>query len=203
VQVTVSDIDPQNGNPQAFEVDSGYLVVIAEDGNETLRLPLVTLASVTLGRTSGATIPITFVGHATDDATVSQLQLRAKRLTVESQQNVRNTVDMSASIDDHGVQPFRGSVSPDLSFADAQDLANLEVETFGEGMPRTGWVTLGLDETSLDAVLDREVGDRVRVTVPRRGIDAELIVMSLDESLERPSLLHHATYTAIPAPEIP
>jgi hypothetical protein len=189
-----------NGAPLAVAEGNNILVVVDESG-ENYKLVLYSLADIELGRDSGPDIPI-IITNGGNAATLWQLLLSAKRITIKAEDSVVHQVDTSASVAAHGSKSLSGDIiSPDISRARAQLLANLYTTTYQNGLKSVDWSTIEIDEDSLAAMVDREIGDRVHVSVPRREIDEELIVVAIEEEMLQGEI-HIARYVGIPAPEV-
>ena len=127
------------------------------------------IASVTLDRTSGAKVQITFTAGV-QGATLSSVQMRARPVTVDSDSDIRNTVDASQSISDHGERPYVGSTHAEISRPTALALANGLVYWYRNGRVS---VHFGLTNSSDEAIghaLSRALLDRITVVEASQDI---------------------------------
>lgn len=149
------------------------------------------IASVSLDRTSGARIAITLTAGA-GGATVDELRLRAKRVGIASEAEVSNTVDTSASQAAHGVQSYPLEVRPEMDLLTAQDFANAVVGFYAAGRPQLRFSTYSRDASALEALLEREIGDRVHAEIPRLDVDGDFTVLYREDSVRQG--VHEVTF---------
>ena len=130
------------------------------------------LSSVTLDRTSGATVTIILTA-GTAGATVTGLQLRAQRVAVDSVTKVANTLDASASITEHSRQTFTLPVRAEIGVNVAQDFCNGIVSWYKDGRPLIRFtVPANADTAWMTQALAREVGDRIQITEANTGLSS-------------------------------
>lgn len=152
------------------------------------------VTSVTLDRTSGASVTVTIVAGASG-ATITGLRLRAQSVEVTHTTVRTNTVDTSASRAQYGDQtpPNGWRVRAEIPVAMAQDFVNAVVGFYKDGRPNAQLALMANgDAARLTAALDREVGDRVRVIEDNLSIDEEFTVEQVRHEISSPST--HITY---------
>ena len=118
------------------------------------------LSSVTIDRTSGASIAITLVAGASG-AAMPDLQLRAQVVAVTNTYSVRNSVDASASISAYGLIPWPLAsryIRPEIGQAAAQGAADAIVAWYKEGRPSARvTVKANRSDAAMLAALDSEI----------------------------------------------
>ena len=152
------------------------------------------VTSVELNRTSGKRISITVTAGA-GATLLRNFRLRARRLTLLAggETVIQNSLDASASIAEHGLRPYPLAVWPEINPEVAQDFANVVVWMYRGGRPQLQFSTVNASEEALEHVLDRDIGDRVRVVLDRSGIDSECTLMQREDVLGR-GLVHRVTF---------
>lgn len=151
------------------------------------------LSSVTLDRTSGASVTMTLTAGASG-ASITGLRLRAQPVTVDSTTVVSNTIDASASIASHGTLSYKLAVRPEIAVNVAQDFANAVVGYYQDGRT-TASVTLMAngDDARMAAALSLDIGHRVRVSEASTPVDAEMYVDRIEHRVLSPSI-HFTTF---------
>lgn len=152
------------------------------------------VAGMALNRTSGKRISVT-VTAGSEATLLHGLRLRARRLSLlpGGETVVQNSLDASASIAEHGLRPYPLAVWPEVDPELAQDFANVVVWMYRDGRPQLRFETVNASDEALQDILDRDVGDRVRVVLERAGVDAECTVMQRADRLTR-GLVHRVTF---------
>lgn len=165
-----------------------------EDTDYTVAAGAVT---VSIGRTSGARIPITIT--ATADAEVSGLQLRAKRVLVASEETRRSRVDAAESIEAHGLIPWEGEVRHEISATVAQSACDAIVGWHKGGRPTVSFGLLpGADAARMAQALARQIGDRITVDEGDSGVSLDAYIEGVVHELDAPGL-HRVTVRAVEA----
>lgn len=152
------------------------------------------LSSVTLDRTSGASVTVALVAGGSG-AVVTGLRLRAQSVEVTNTTTRANTVDTSASRAQYGDQtpPSGWRVRAEIAVETAQDFVNAVVGFYQNGRPTAQLAVMANgDAARMTAALAREVGDRVRVIEENTPIDEPFTVEQVRHEITSPST--HITY---------
>ena len=139
--------------------------IVVGQGGVMISFRLVPLADVSLGRTSGASIPITLTAGA-EDVLVSNLRLRSYRVIIEDVLGVRSRVDAGPSILEHGRRAYTGRVRPDITLQEAQDNMDAVVRWLQDGRGVVRFDTLTKQPSATRSILDRDIGDRLLIDIP-------------------------------------
>ena len=150
------------------------------------------LASVTLARTSGRSVPLTLTAGG-GGATVAGLMVNA-RPTVTERLRVSNTVDASASIARHKRRAADQGIWPDIDVNVAQDFCNATVSTYKDPRPTVSITVEGADDTQLAQVLGREISDRITVIEAQSGINTAMLIERIDHAVTWGGRKHVATF---------
>jgi len=143
------------------------------------------VASVTLDRTSGASITVTITAGASG-ATFAALQLRAQTVSVDSVTEVS---------DQHGntgtnLPSYVLPVLAEISVSEAQDFCDAVVGFYQDGRPRASLLIEPLyADARMTAALAREIHDRVRVIDPETNTDKDYYVHQKTLMLTAPNRL--------------
>ena len=130
------------------------------------------LTSIGLSRTSGGNSELTIVAGASG-ATFGKLQVRAQRVSVDVETQIKNTLDASSSQNQHGVQTYPFEIRAEIPEDEARGFCNTIVGDYKDGRPTVMITVPNLDTTTLEAALAREIHDRIRVIEGNHGIDKE------------------------------
>lgn len=135
--------------------------------------------TVSLSRTSGASTTIVLVAGGSG-AHINGLQLRAQPVSVSY--TVGITASDPSSIADYGARSFPG----DLSFAsqfDAQSVLDTAVELRAQPLPVvTTEFVVGVDATRADAVLSRNLSDRVTIVETETVLNDDFYIESISHT---------------------
>lgn len=133
------------------------------------------LDSITLGRTSGQSIPIEFTAGASG-AYVDALQLRGRIVSVDSQQRIANGLDSSGSQDKYGLRSLSPSIRPEISGEEALQLADNFVRFYQDPRPIISFMVPGIDGTIQLQQLQREISDRIHIEEFQTGVDGDWFI---------------------------
>ena len=145
------------------------------------------ITSAVLDRTSGAEATLTITA-ATGGATITGLQVRAQIVTVDSETIVTNTIDASVSITANGQQTKPRATRSEISLDDAQNSMNGIVAWYQNGRKTLRFMAENMDDRNTVALLDADLGDKIRVIASLRGIDDQAYVKNLRTSLRGASI---------------
>ncbi len=149
-----------------------FTAAVAPVGGTDYTVTAGSIASAVLDRTSGASATITITAGA-GGATITGLQLRAQPVTVDSETDLTNTLDTSASRTANEIQTYPLRIRPEIPLAQARDLANSIVSFYQDGRPQYVLITPNMSTANITAALSLEINDLVRVIDDDIGIDME------------------------------
>lgn len=115
---------------------------------------------VILNLTSGQQVTIA-IGAGPNGFSISDLRLRADPVTVDNTIVRKNTLDMTTSIDDYGLQTFPLATRPEIDTNVAQDFCNAVVSAYKDPRPIAYMRLLNQDATYAAHMLDLEISDRI------------------------------------------
>jgi hypothetical protein len=133
------------------------------------------LASLTLDRTSGAYVTITIVAGSAG-AVLDGLQLRAQLVSVIASNQLKNTIDASASIAKYGDHPYNPGIRNEINAAFAQDYCNAVVYLYKDPRPTVSLEIFGTNDTLKLQQYSREVSDRITIVEPQTGLNADFFI---------------------------
>lgn len=152
--------------------------------------------SATLDRDGGKTATLTIVSGA-GGATLTGLRVRAQAVTT-TEQLVSNTVDASASIDDHGVQTLPTDFVPKWvpTVNEATDFCNAVV---GRNSTERAQVVIGvnnLTDERLTQGLERRISDRITATdtSPLASFDDDAVIEAVEYRFDSHGDVFEATF---------
>ena len=149
------------------------------------------LDTVSLNRTSGATVTISLYSAA--GCTVTGLRLRAEAVEVVNTSVVSNSVDTSASQDEFGASTYRLNTRREITANLGQDFCNAVVGYYQNGRPTIDiTVDAMVADARMTAALAREVGDRIHVIVGT-DVDEDMFVEHIRHEVFAPRQ-HRTTF---------
>lgn len=142
------------------------------------------LSSVSLDRTSGATVTITLTAGASG-ATVTGLRLRAQEVSVD------NTIDVKNSIDDGATgRPWNGPIRAEISVNEAQGLVNSVVSRYSAVRPLVTFTfAANRGDAAATQALSRAIGDRITIVDAQTGLNDPYWIRRIAHQLRPRNLL--------------
>lgn len=143
--------------------------------------------TVTLERTSGQRTKITFTTDASG-TTLTGLQLRATTTINNATYVEVSAIDASASIAAHGLRPWAGEMSKELSWVDMRDNLDAIVSLKKDPRGRIRFsINAGQGAVANEATAKREIGDLVRVIDTNLDFDAECWLERFEHEIKSPA----------------
>lgn len=133
------------------------------------------VTSITLNRTSGASVTITITGGA-GGASVTGLQLRAQPVTVDSSGQATNTIDTSVSQTRYGRRTYPLPTRAEVSLSTAQDFCNAVVGIYQAPRPQVSLALNNGTAARLAQALGREISDRVTIVEAQTAVNHDYFV---------------------------
>ncbi|MDE2101842.1 MAG: LamG domain-containing protein [Patescibacteria group bacterium] len=144
------------------------------------------IASVTLDRTSGQNVSITYTAGASG-CTFSNPQLRAQPVSQDASFDLINSIDTSTSKDTWGAAIYPLEVRQDIDPSELQDFCDTVVLWWQNPRARCVIEVDGAaDDANLTQVLNRKPSDRVTVVEPQTGVDGDFFVELVDLEMDVP-----------------
>lgn len=163
---------------------------------------LGSITSVTLSKTSGSALAITYTAGGSG-AALNAVQLRAQSAPVVRSWQV-STTD-SSSITDYGQLGPPNSVTPEwVTRFDAQDIAAQYVAQRAQPLPvvTVNFTCHHTQVSRLSKVLALQLSDRVTVVEPQTGLSNDFFVETIDHQIDSVAE-HTVTVTLEMAPSVP
>lgn len=158
-----------------------------------------TLTTISLDRTSGAQVTITL--YSASGCTITGLRLRAESVEVVNTTTITHSVDMSTSQEAYGVSTYRLPTRREIPAPTAQSFADAVVSYYQDGRPTLRMtVESNFDDDRKTAVLTREVGDRVHVTIGD-DLDADFWIEHVEHNINTMSV-HDTVFSLTEANEV-
>lgn len=147
------------------------------------------ITTVSLDRTSGATVTITMTAGA-GGATVTGLQLRAYLVAVSATTQVASSVDSTASIAAYGRREKALSTLAEVPILTLQGLVDSLVDRYQQ--PRTTIeITVNNNNTNrLTQILGREISDRITVVEAQTGLSNDFFIERIQHRISAAGKLH-------------
>ena len=136
------------------------------------------ISSVTLDRTSGGKVKITFTAGAAG-ATLSNVQMRARVVSIDSDTDVPSTTDASQSISDHGERPYVGTTREEISRSTALQLANGIVYWYRNGRVSVHFALTNSSGAAITHALSRALLDRISVVEASQDISTDFWITQI------------------------
>lgn len=144
------------------------------------------IASVTLNRTSGQNVTITYTAGASG-CTFSNPQLRAQPVSQDASFDITNSIDTSASRDTWGASVYPLEVRQDIDPAELQDFCDTVVLWWQNPRARCSITVDGAaNDANLTQVLNRKPSDRVTVVEQQTGVDGDFFVELINKEMDVP-----------------
>lgn len=142
------------------------------------------ITSVTLNRTSGQRVTITYTAGPAG-ATITGLQLRAAPVTTDSVTIVPHTVDTTTSVARYGTRAWAGKLREEITRNDLADLANGIVSSYQYERPRIVFSVPHRHLAQKIASQQLEISDRITVVDAQTGIDDDFHIERLGDTVHR------------------
>lgn len=140
------------------------------------------LASVTLARTSGASVTLYITADAAG-VTLAGLRLRAVAIKKVAGIRVSNTIDTTQSRADYGTHTYEASTWPEIDVNVAQDFANAIAGAYQQPRPVVRLLFQGADAAMLTQALVRDVSDRITVIDSVTGLNHDVHIESIKHTI--------------------
>ncbi len=145
-----------------------------------------TVDSITLDKDSGTDVQISITATASDVLIISGLRLRAQPVTIASLTQMRNQIDASSSISQNGLRTYPLEIITDIDPFIAQDFCDAVVGWWQFGRPNAQIEVAGGDtDTTIESLLERDIGDRIRVILSGIGVDDEWWVLQRTDTVNQ------------------
>lgn len=131
--------------------------------------------SVSLSRTSGESTVISL--RATTAAVVAGMRIRAYKMV--TLRNVKITASDSVSIENYRTRSLSWG-APYVGVNDARAIAELIVATHRDRLPIVVIKLINSNDTRTVQLLSRNLGDRVRLTIPEASVDSDFSIERIE-----------------------
>lgn len=138
-------------------------------------------ASITLNRTSGASVKITILAVG-GDIVLSNLQLRAR--AIPGRRTVKVSQTDSGSVTDHGERTYPDD-APWAGVNDSYAIANMILLHYATRRPTVQMRVVAQDPAHLAQILLRTVSDRIHIRNDEMGLDADFFVEKVVHTITR------------------
>jgi hypothetical protein len=142
------------------------------------------IASIGLGRDSGAWVPLEIVAGPTG-LTLRGLRLRAQPVTVVRTHNVSYPPGYVDAPDSPNARIYKPAIRPDISLDDAEDYAEEVFDYYGTPRPTLQLTLLySIYDDDLGTPIGIEISDMIHVTDDQTGIDDDFHVEQIEDRME-------------------
>ena len=172
-----------NGESTTLEVSGNdpFLDAVAPVSGTDYTLSGAGIVNVTLSRTSGQSTIITLLAVG-GSVTISNLQLRARTITVQRTYKVSRTD--ADSITRHGEKSYP-ETAPWANANDADAIAGMILLHYARRRPTVQLRVTTSDPAHFIQCLTRSVSDRIHITYGEMGLDDDFFVESVQHTIQR------------------